>query len=229
MLTLRHKVVYTRHADEADTLCDEMLRAAPPLMRLGFDIEWKVSYVEGAVPRKAATVQLASSRGVSVFQLSAMGRFPARLAQILASRDVWKLGIGIRNDAIKLQRDYGVRCDGLLDLKEVAVRVLPDGIRPWALADLCERTLERGLRKGAGSARCGDWEATPLDDEALEYAALDAWAALAVWEALRAKTPRPPVTVLKAQAARARSTEEIAAALIMDVAASRALGASLGF
>lgn len=48
-------------------------------------------------------------------------------------------GVGISNDALKLRRDYGLRCAGLLDLSQLAARTLADGARPWC------RLWESGL------------------------------------------------------------------------------------
>ena len=103
---------------------------------LGFDIEWQVTFVTNAAPRKAATVQLAAARSVLVLQLSEMRGFPAALAALLEDATLPKLGVGISNDGLKLRRDYGVRCAGLVDLSPLAGRALADGARPWNLAEL---------------------------------------------------------------------------------------------
>ena len=46
-------------------------------------------------------------------------------------------GVGISNDALKLRRDYGLCCAGLLDLSQLAACTLADGARPWCLPELC--------------------------------------------------------------------------------------------
>ena len=81
-------------------------------------------------------------------------------------------GVGISNDALKLRRDYGLRCAGLLDLSQLAARALADGARPWCLAELCERVLRRRLRKCAELRTGSNWAAAQLTAEQLECAAL---------------------------------------------------------
>ena len=90
---------------------------------------------------------------------------------LLQDRSLPKVGIGISNDGLKLRRDFGLRCDGLLDLATLAAAVLPHGSRPWSLADLSERVLQRAMPKEQ-RLRVSDWEGR-LDAEQLRYAALD--------------------------------------------------------
>ena len=143
---------------------------------IGLDLEWKALMVTGAPPCKTATIQLSTSDRVLVLQLSAMSgrQLPPALRALLEDAAVVKAGVGILNDGIKLRRDFGVRCNGLLDLSKLAGAVLPDGARCWSLAGLCERVLQRRMPK-ASSLRLSDWEATRLSPEQIEYAAIDAF------------------------------------------------------
>ena len=79
--------------------------------------------------------------------------------------------MGISNDALKLRRDYGLCCAGLLDLSQLAACALADGARPWCLAELCERVLRRRLRKCAELRTGSNWAAAQLTAEQLECAA----------------------------------------------------------
>ena len=179
LLELHFSPVLTAHVDEADELCLHLLslHSAGRLERVGFDIEWSVTYVRNAAPRNVATVQIASHGGCIIFQLARMrGVFPKALAQLLELPSLVKVGVGIGNDGTKLRADYGVRAAGLLDLSAAASLVLPDGVRSWSLAELCERTLGGRLCK-SNELRCSDWEAQ-LSYEQIRYAALDAWAAV---------------------------------------------------
>ena len=184
-------VVYSRSEPEADELCAALVaaHARGECTELGFDIEWQVTFVTNAAPRKAATVQLAAARSVLVLQLSEMRGFPAALAALLEDATLPKLGVGISNDGLKLRRDYGVRCAGLVDLSPLAGRALADGARPWNLADLCERVLGRRLPK---ELRLSDWEASPLSPEQLAYAAADAVAAQRIYKELERRWERRP-------------------------------------
>uniref|UniRef100_A0A7S0LL15 3'-5' exonuclease n=1 Tax=Coccolithus braarudii TaxID=221442 RepID=A0A7S0LL15_9EUKA len=176
-------VTLSRSAAEAEELLQQWLHLHGTSSRpVGFDIEWKVTFVAGETPRKVATLQLAHESSCLVLQLSAMPHFPANLAVIMGDSRIIKTGVGIRNDALKLARDYGVRCAGILDLGRVAQVVLPDGAAPWSLADLSERVLGRRLPK-APQLRLSNWEAR-LSPEQVAYAALDAHAAVHIFRGL---------------------------------------------
>ena len=104
-LRLPFGVTYTNVVEEANELAKELVaaHAEGALDRLGFDIEWVVTFVEGEAPRKTATLQLASTRGCLVFQLSAMQHFPELLERLLCDRSLIKVGCGISNDGLKLR------------------------------------------------------------------------------------------------------------------------------
>merc|ERR1712008_3010 len=69
---------------------------------------------------------------------------------------------------------------GVLELNDLANRLLTirPGSRPKSsLSDLCVELLGHHVPKPA-DIRCGNWEAVPLSDEQLRYAATDAWSGL---------------------------------------------------
>ena len=159
-----------------------------------------------------------------------MARFPRALLRLLEDARVWKVGIGVLNDATKLRRDYGVCCRALLDVGDLARRVLAEGERTWSLSDLCARLDGKRLRKDR-ALRCADWEGR-LDAEAVQYAALDAWAGLhachrlCLLEPPRARpVPRHGLSCAgpgsgeapSGPAAPRQTAEEIAKSLLVDI------------
>jgi len=52
------RVRYACTAADVDAACRQLLAAGPPTV-IGFDVEWKPSFVKGSPPNKAALVQLA--------------------------------------------------------------------------------------------------------------------------------------------------------------------------
>ena len=153
---------------------------------LGFDVEWKVTYEAGCPPRKVATVQLAAHDYACVFHVSKLGKVPPRLAFLLASPTILKVGVGARNDARKLSTDYGLekKVAPVVDLRDLADAVHLPGNR--GLADLVATALKCLLPKPART-RTGDWEAYPLTAEQRDYAALDAYASFRVFSMLAAR------------------------------------------
>ena len=109
------QLIYSRNEAEADELCEHLHTASSPV-RIGLDLEWKVLFRAGEAPRKTATVQLCVPGLCLVLQLSAMTRLPSRLKMLLEDGHVVKAGVGLLNDGLKLRRDYGVRCRGLIEL-----------------------------------------------------------------------------------------------------------------
>jgi hypothetical protein len=176
-------IIYTRSPGETDELCAQLCGAR----LVGLDIEWRVHYVKHSTQRPAAVLQLCTAGACYVFQLSAMGSFPQRLRELLEDSRVIKAGCKIANDALKLRRDFGIRCAGLVDLGRLAAVALRYGYRQWSLSDLCLTLTGRRLSK---DERCTDWEAR-LTSEQLRYAALDAWASRNVCLALLRRMPPP--------------------------------------
>eukprot|EP00445_Apocalathium_hangoei_P086430 CAMPEP_0204202584 /NCGR_PEP_ID=MMETSP0361-20130328/68325_1 /ASSEMBLY_ACC=CAM_ASM_000343 /TAXON_ID=268821 /ORGANISM="Scrippsiella Hangoei, Strain SHTV-5" /LENGTH=513 /DNA_ID=CAMNT_0051165417 /DNA_START=54 /DNA_END=1591 /DNA_ORIENTATION=+ len=86
----------------------------------------------------------------------------------------------------------GLRVLGVLELNEVVQSVLA-GATPLArskssLADLCLDWLGHSLDK-THEIRCGNWEAVPLSEAQLRYAATDAYAGVRILAALHARSP----------------------------------------
>mmetsp|Transcript_27571 Transcript_27571/g.70265 ORF Transcript_27571/g.70265 Transcript_27571/m.70265 type:complete len:391 (+) Transcript_27571:27-1199(+) len=173
--------IYTRSEGECDELCSMLLGEvdAGRLDLVGFDLEWKVTYEAGQVQRPVALVQLATASVVHIFHISAMARFPEKLARLVEDARLLKAGSKLVNDMYKLRRDFGLRASGVLEHQRLAEACLPYGQRPWHLSELCETVLQRHMSKD-GSLRTSNWEARKLDHDQLRYAALDAWASRAV-------------------------------------------------
>ncbi|XP_015610219.1 exonuclease 3'-5' domain-containing protein 2 [Cephus cinctus] len=139
---------------------------------LGFDCEW---VNEGPV----SLLQLATYNGVcALFRLSKIGYVPATLKELLANKQVLKVGVASFEDGQKLTRDYGCRVYGTLDLRTLAHRLgLPS---PKSLSALCMHYLNLEMEKLL-EVRCGDWNADILAKEQMLYAAFDAYAAVLIY------------------------------------------------
>lgn len=167
---------------------------------VGFDIEWKVTYITGASPRPVALIQLCFRDPGTynpdggppyhsyLLHVHHCGGIPPKLAQLLNSETVRKAGVGIHGDSLKLARDFGIQMQGLMHLSSMANERLcnPEaGILPqkWSMVTLAEKLL-RGRVKKSQDLRCSDWEQIPLTAEQQQYAATDAWLSLKLYEVL---------------------------------------------
>jgi len=173
-------VRYIRTHDEALIECHASAIALQGPF-LGLDIEWKPSWGKGAPERPAALIQLASRHIVLLFQIHWIGYFPPVLMALLQDPDIKKVGVGIRGDVAKLQKDWNINIEGVIDLSELAWEmdakhwhtVRNSGKRSAiGLARLVERYLGLRLDKPKAVSR-SDWE-RPLTERQRIYAANDA-------------------------------------------------------
>lgn len=169
-------LAYTADHDEANDLLS-CLGPGP----MGLDLEWNFSRLGGS--HRTALLQICSPSMILIIHLSAMShRIPPLLANILHDPTIIKTGVAIKNDALKLQRDYGIDTRNVVELSNFVKLAQP--LR-WAgvyhlisLRDLTRIYLGRKLRKD--SVRTSDWERYPLGAEQIAYAASDTFASLEV-------------------------------------------------
>ncbi|TEB39359.1 ribonuclease H-like protein, partial [Coprinellus micaceus] len=177
------RLVYLRDADEANQVLSR-LQPGP----LGFDLEWKPTYVKGGHENRVALVQLANGDTIHLIQISAMKEFPSKLREILEDGSYIKAGVGIQGDTKKLFTDWGVSVRSCADLSLLARTV--DGAR-WrgkynvsiGLARLVEIYPYRLL--GKGKITRSNWEGW-LKPAQQQYAANDAHAGFHLYQLLMA-------------------------------------------
>ncbi len=173
-------LAYTADYDEANDLLS-CLGTGP----MGLDLEWNFSRTRGA--HRTALLQICSPSLILIIHLSAMShRIPPLLKNILQDPTIIKTGVAIKNDALKLQRDYAINTRNALELSNLVKLAQP---AKWAnvnhlisLRDLTRIYLGKRLKKD--SVRVSDWERYPLEKEQIEYAASDTFASLEVLRAV---------------------------------------------
>jgi hypothetical protein len=133
---------------------------------IGLDCEWRPKGWKGGsqnVASKVAVLQLASPKTCLIIQLLRATEggvsLPQGLFDLLSSASVLKVGVGIRDDCQKLANDYGLSCNGLVDLRNLARReslqVRAESLQ--ALSAWAGLTLSKDP-----SVRLSDWAATHL-------------------------------------------------------------------
>ncbi|TFK76823.1 ribonuclease H-like protein [Pluteus cervinus] len=186
------RLVYLRDHQQAD---NEIAQLNPGL--LGFDLEWRPTYVKGYPENPVALVQLASDNTILLLQIKAMREFPQKLRELLEDPAYIKTGVGIQNDALKLYRDWDVSTYNCVDLSLLARTV--DNAR-WkgkykesiGLSRLMETYHSLSLAKGRTTR--SNWE-KHLSFEQQEYASNDAHAGFVLYKTLSAMfegLPKPP-------------------------------------
>ncbi|PWN23115.1 ribonuclease H-like protein, partial [Microstroma glucosiphilum] len=166
----------TSHVEEAD----DLLQCIPLGTPLGLDAEWKVNFGSGVIS-KTALLQICSPTLIVIIQCRRMKNLPRRLVELLQDPGTIKTGVAVVADCRRLQRDFKVTAQGILELGSLAKSV--DAER-WSsnngligLSTLCRIYLDRRLVKGP--VRTSDWEG-PLSKQQIDYAASDAFVALEI-------------------------------------------------
>ncbi|CBJ33586.1 conserved unknown protein [Ectocarpus siliculosus] len=151
-------------------------------MVLGMDCEWEPAF-NGSSERPVCTLQLALPDGTSsLFHLQRGGRgitpstFNTNLKRLLGDLAITKVGVAVKGDGKRLQRDYDVETRGMVDLRSYARACWVD-LPCRSLAGMTATALGKYLSKDA-AGRFSHWSRPELTPNQIEYACLDAYAAV---------------------------------------------------
>ncbi|MFO7999809.1 MAG: 3'-5' exonuclease [Marinilabilia sp.] len=148
---------------------------------VGFDTETKPSFKKG-VSHKVALLQISTDEEAFLFRLNKTG-LNGPLTELMASPDILKVGVGIRDDLRALRQLNPFTPRGFVELQEV----VPDyGIEVLSLKNLAGLLL--GIRVSKRQ-RLSNWEAGQLTEGQIIYAATDAWVALQIFNKLQNLEP----------------------------------------
>ncbi|KAL3686768.1 hypothetical protein R1sor_013077 [Riccia sorocarpa] len=135
----------------------------------GLDIEWKPNRVKGE-NNKVGLLQISSQTECLLVQLLHLDYIPDSLRNFLRKGSNSFAGVGITEDGIKLLRDHGLVCAGLVELHQYC-----KGARmSLSLKDLALVVLNVTLEKSR-TVTMSDWSQRHLNSEQVEYACRDAW------------------------------------------------------
>ena len=175
------QVVYTRNAVEAERWLRKHIVDCST-KAVGFDTEQKPQFVSkkhGGTENETAVLQLGVETSCLVLHIYHMSEMPKSLKSILRDENILKIGSGIDKDASKFTRESGLICQGLVDTQPMATSL---GLQKIGLKALAERFLGMELDKGVALT---NWENFPLHLRQIEYAALDAWVGLKVYQEMK--------------------------------------------
>lgn len=187
-LAFKGQTVYSRTLIEVEKSVEELLHFVQVKKEkegkaiLGFDIEWRPTFIRGRSPGKAAVMQICGDNNrCYVLHIFHTG-IPQNLQNLLQDPTSVKVGIGIKSDASKIFKDYNVSVRPLEDLSNLANSKL-GGCRNWSLSALTEMLICKQLPK-CKIVRLGNWEADILSKEQVLYAATDAFASCYLYQAI---------------------------------------------
>ncbi|CAO2178911.1 unnamed protein product [Urochloa humidicola] len=151
---------------------------------VGLDVEWRTLFGPGY--SRTALLQLCVGRRCLIFQLLHADYIPNALGDFLGDPDYRFVGVGVRDDAVRLSNDYGLDVATTVDLGELAEEEMgrPDlrhaGLKAIASV-LMDVTLDKPQR-----VRTGPWDNYYLSGEQVLYACIDAFVSFEVGRILLA-------------------------------------------
>jgi len=166
-------------AVECRAAADEILAAGVG----GFDTEARPTFKAGQKSDGPHLVQFALSDKAFLFQLYRK-ECEEIAADLITSKQVLKVGFGLKNDHGQIRNRLGINLNHVLDLDQVFRRM---GYRGQiGVRGAMGALLNLGFKKSK-SITTSNWSLRKLRSAQLLYAANDAFAALKVMEALRAE------------------------------------------
>ena len=174
-LPLRHYEGEVRLLESADALAREQ----PAILReraLGFDTETRPAFRKGE-SYPPSLVQLAGEAVVWIFPLQRVD-CASILKAVFEDAGTVKAGIGIADDLRQMKKVLAFDQAGMVDVGTLARR---RGIEQTGLRNLAGIVLGWRIPKGK---RTSNWAAARLTRQQIGYAAMDAWAARALYLAL---------------------------------------------
>lgn len=109
--------------------------------------------------------------------------FPPFLKQLLADKDVLKVGVGCAIDAQELTHAYGISVSNVLELNNLENVMARTEQKIVGLKKLCQVVLDKKMHKTL-DITCSNWGREELTDLQKMYAAHDASVAIDIWKAI---------------------------------------------
>lgn len=143
---------------------------------IGFDTETRPAFKKGQT-FPVSLLQLSTSEQAFLFRINKIG-LPSGIIKILASPDILKIGVAIRDDIKILQRIVPFRPAGFIELQDL---VKDYGIENFSLKKLSAIVLGFRISK---AARLTNWDSQELSEQQLIYGATDAWVSYEIYKQL---------------------------------------------
>ncbi|MDR0668320.1 MAG: 3'-5' exonuclease domain-containing protein 2 [Prevotellaceae bacterium] len=161
----------------------EAVRYLSTQSMLGFDTETKPMFIAGRRNNNTvALLQLTTDERAYLFRLNKIG-LPRSIADLLASKDILKVGAAIHEDMRQLQAAFFFRPAGFVDIQ----RVVPFyGFVEKGVKKLAARILHVHISK---NQQLSNWESPMLTRSQCLYAATDAWVCREIFLALQKERP----------------------------------------
>jgi len=159
---------------------DKVLQAVSYLSTfdcVGFDTESRPCF-QKYQNHQVALIQLATHERCYLFRLNKLGGVPKPLANFLVDSKTVKIGLALTDDFRNIRKSIDFQPANFIDLQKF---VPAYGIEVASLQKMYAIMFGKKISK---RTRLTNWEAYELTDAQLQYAAIDAWACLRIYERL---------------------------------------------
>ena len=143
---------------------------------IGFDTETKPTFVKGQFYH-ISLIQLAIPDKAFLFRINHTG-FTQGLIDLFSNKNILKVGVGLRDDIIGLQKIHDFNPAGFAEIHKYVVEL---GVRNTGLRKLAAILMKVRISKGQQTS---NWENTILTKNQQSYAATDAWVCLEMYNLL---------------------------------------------
>ena len=144
---------------------------------VGVDTETRPCFRKGQV-HKVALLQISTEDTCFLFRLNKIG-MPSFLQDFLTN-DILKIGLSLRDDFKMLRRRKNMQTEegNWIELQDYVVRF---GIEDRSLQKIYANLFGMKISKGQ---RLSNWEAETFTEAQMQYAAIDAWACVKIYNRL---------------------------------------------
>ena len=143
---------------------------------VGFDTETRPTFKKGQFYH-VSLMQIGIPEKVFLFRVNQTG-LTTELAGLLSDENILKLGVGLHDDVIALQRLQHFKSAGFVELYSYVAAM---GVRNTGLRKLAAIILSIRISK---SQQTSNWDNNRLSTNQLRYAATDAWVCLEMYNKL---------------------------------------------
>lgn len=170
VVTFPGRIITIITAGEAEKAVDYLLSCDI----MGVDTETKPAFHRGE-QHKVALLQVSTRDTCFLFRLNMMGMTPA-IKRLLEDKTVRKVGLSWHDDVRGLEARESFRPGLFVELQDMVGGL---GIKDLSLQKLYANLFGKKISK---RQRLTNWEAPVLTDKQKQYAAIDAWACIQLYE-----------------------------------------------
>ncbi|MDR1601883.1 MAG: 3'-5' exonuclease domain-containing protein 2 [Tannerella sp.] len=144
---------------------------------VGFDTETRPNFTKNQ-HHKIALVQLALNDVCYLFRINRLEGFPPQLIDFISDGKVIKVGLSLQDDFHSIRRRTAIEPASFVDLQKM--------VPAFGISDISLQKIYAILfgKKISKKSRLSNWDADTLTEAQMQYAALDAWTCLQIYQFL---------------------------------------------